>query len=426
VTPRPVATAKGRPRVALVAAAANRGGAHVAALRLHHGLVAAGADSRFVAGVVDAGIEDAGPPSSDWQRLLWKVRSRAGRWLAASLAPHSEGMQSLNMLPSKLAGRLRARDLDLVHLHWVNNELLSIEQIGRIGHPMVWTLHDMWAFCGSEHYLSDPSAYLGPPGTVPSSGPSRVARWTWNRKRRAWAGLHPIIVAPSRWLGDLAAQSRLLGHLPVEIVPYGLDLDCFRPPPSLDSGQPRPARIVFGAAGGAVDPRKGFDLFAAAIGRLASVGLPRPCEIVFFGSTESPQINLAGAISVRSVGVIRSDADMAMLLADADVFVAASRLDNLPNTVMEATACGVPTVAFRIGGMPDMIEHQVTGYLSRAFEVTDLADGISWVLADDARLRALKAAARMKAQREFGSALQAERMLSIYERAFRTAYGATW
>ena len=117
---------------------------------------------------------------------------------------------------------------------------------------------------------------------------------------------------------------------------------------------------------------------------------------------------------------------MAMLLADADVFVAASRLDNLPNTVMEATACGVPTVAFRIGGMPDMIEHQVTGYLSRAFEVTDLADGISWVLADDARLRALKAAARMKAQREFGSALQAERMLSIYERAFRTAYGATW
>jgi glycosyltransferase involved in cell wall biosynthesis len=108
---------------------------------------------------------------------------------------------------------------------------------------------------------------------------------------------------------------------------------------------------------------------------------------------------------------------MAALLADADVFVATSRLDNLPNTVMEATACGVPTLAFRIGGMPDMIEHQTTGYLARAFEVTDLADGISWVLADEARLRALKAAARTKAQREFGSDLQAQRMLAIYERA---------
>jgi len=413
--------AKGRPRVALVAAAANRGGAHVAALRLHQGLLDAGAESRFVAGLVEAGVEHAGPPSSNFQRLVWKARSRTGRWLATSLAPHPEEMQSLNVLPSLLAGRLHARDLDLVHLHWVNNELLSIEQIGKIGHPMVWTLHDMWAFCGSEHYLSDPSAYLGPPGTVPSSGPSRVARWTWNRKRRAWASMHPIIVAPSRWLGDLAAQSRLLGHLPVEIVPYGLDLDCFRPPPSPASGPPRPTRIVFGAAGGTTDPRKGFDLFAAAIGRLASVGLPRPCEIVFFGSTEAPQINLPGAISVRSVGVIRSDADMAMLLADADVFVAASRLDNLPNTVMEATACGVPTVAFRIGGMPDMIEHQRSGYLARAFEAEDLAAGISWALEDNTRLRALKAAARSKAEREFGSGLQAERMLAIYDRAMRLA-----
>lgn len=420
MTRRPVAISEGRPRVALVAAAANRGGAHVAALRLHHGLLAAGADSRFVAGVVEAGVEDAGPPSSEWHWLLWKVRSRTGRWLATSLAPHSEGMQSLNLLPSKLAARLHAPDLDVVHLHWVNNELLSIEQIGRIGHPMVWTLHDMWAFCGSEHYLADPSPYLGPPGTKPSSGPSKAARWTWNRKRRAWAGVQPIIVAPSRWLGDLAARSRLLGHLPVEIVPYGLDLDCFRPLHSPPSGPPRPMRIVFGAAGGTADPRKGFDLFAAAISRLASAGFPRPCELIFFGSPEAPEVNHAGAMSVRTAGVIRSDADMATLLADADVFVATSRLDNLPNTVMEATACGVPTVAFRIGGMPDMIEHQKTGYLAQAFEVSDLAHGISWVLADELRLRALKEAARTKAERDFGSALQAERMLTIYERAIAT------
>ena len=295
--------------------------------------------------------------------------------------------------------------------------LLSIEQIGRIRHPMAWTLHDMWAFCGSEHYLADPSAYLGPPGTVPSSGPSRAARWTWNRKRRAWAGLKPIIVAPSRWLGDLAAQSRLLGHLPVEVVPYGLDLDCFRPLKSPTSGRPRPTRIVFGAAGGTADPRKGFDLFAAAIGRFASTSQSRPCELVFFGAAEAPKIDHVGSMSIRSAGIIGSDTEMAKLLADADVFVSTSRLDNLPNTVLEATACGVPTVAFNIGGMPDMIDHQTTGYLARAFDVNDLADGLSWVLADESRLSALKTAARMKAERDFGSDLQAERMLAIYERA---------
>lgn len=419
-----IARAQGVPRVALVAAAANRGGAHIAALRLHRGLLDAGADSRFVAGVMEAGVEDAGPPSSRWHRILWKVRSRVGRGLAASLAPHSEGMQSLNVLPSAFAHRLHDRALELVHLHWVNNELLSIEQIGRIRHPMAWTLHDMWAFCGSEHYLADPSAYLGPPGTVPSSGPSRAARWTWNRKRRAWAGLKPIIVAPSRWLGDLAAKSRLLGHLPVEVVPYGLDLDCFRPLKSPTSGRPRPTRIVFGAAGGTADPRKGFDLFAAGIGRFASTSQSRPCELVFFGAAEAPKIDHVGSMSIRSAGIIGSDTEMAKLLADSDVFVSTSRLDNLPNTVMEATACGVPTVAFNIGGMPDMIDHQTTGYLARAFDVNDLADGLSWVLADESRLSALKTAARMKAERDFGSDLQAERMLAIYERAIRSPPGS--
>jgi len=411
------ARAQGRPRVALVAAAANRGGAHVAALRLHRGLLDAGVDSRFAAGLVEAGIDDVGPPSSDSQRLLWKIRSRAGRWLATSLASRSEGMQSLNIVPSAFARRLRDPALDLVHLHWVNNELLSIEQIGQIRQPMVWTLHDMWAFCGSEHYLSDPSAYLGPPGTVPGAGLPKAARWTWNRKRRAWAGLQPIIVAPSRWLGDLASRSRLLGHLPVEVVPYGLDLDCFKPVQSQAPNPPRPIRIVFGAAGGTADPRKGFDLFSAAIGKFAASSHGRPCELIFFGSPDTPRIDHAGGMSIRSAGIIRSDGEMAGLLADADVFVATSRLDNLPNTVMEATACGVPTVSFRIGGMPDMIEHEATGYLAQPFDVSDLAGGISWVLTDEARLKRLKSAARKKAEQEFGNALQADRMMAIYERA---------
>jgi glycosyltransferase involved in cell wall biosynthesis len=422
VTATSIAPATNRLRVALVAAAANRGGAHVAALRLHGGLLDAGVDSRFVAGVVADGVPDVGPPSSRWRRGVWRARSRAGRWIASRWEPQADGMQSLNVLPSGLARRLNADRLDAVHLHWVNNELLSIEEIGRIRHPMVWTLHDMWAFCGSEHYLSDPSAYLGPPGSALGADVSKMARWTWERKRRAWAGLQPIIVAPSRWLGDLASRSRLLGHLPVEIVPYGLNLDCFRPPPAQERDSSRPLRIVFGAAGGSADPRKGFDLFVAALAGLANTFRARACEVVFFGSVEPPRMDHVTAdLRIRSAGIVGSDADMARLFGEADLFVATSRLDNLPNTVMEATACGIPTVAFRIGGMPDMIEHQRSGYLARAFDAEDLAAGISWALEDETRLRALKAAARSKAEREFGSGLQAERMLAIYDRAMRLA-----
>lgn len=408
--------------MAIVAAAANRGGAHVAALRLHRGLREAGCDSTYVAGLVEAGLPEVSAPSSRWQAFMWKARSRLGRSVARLRDPRSEGMQSVNLLPSGLPGRLNRGRFDVVHLHWINNELLSICEIGRIRAPMVWSLHDMWAFCGSEHYLADADVYLGPPGTAPPAGPSGLARWTWRRKRRAWAAIAPILVAPSRWLGDLASRSRLLGHLRVEIVPYGLDLAVFRPIASPKTRNGAPRRVVFGAAGGGSDRRKGFDLFAEAFSKWVTSNPCKRIELTVYGEPDLPEFGvLPESVRVRNAGLIRTDAAMADVLGEADVFVAPSRLDNLPNTVMEATSCGVPTVAFRIGGMPDMIDHQETGYLADPFDVDDLARGIGWVLADDGRLAALKTAARRKAEAEFGSRLQAERMLQVYENAVATA-----
>lgn len=410
-------------RVALVATAADRGGAHVAATRLHHGLLDASVDSTYVAGFRPPGILDVGRPSSLWQRTAFKIRSRIGQWCVNRWGPVGQGKQSINFLPSGLARRMNRSGVDVVHLHWVNNELLSIEEIGKISLPMVWTLHDMWAFCGSEHYVDDPSPYLGPAGSEPEEWPSRLAQWTWHRKRRAWAGVRPLLVAPSRWLGDLASRSRLLGQLPVEVVPYGLNLDCFRPPVARPREAGSPLRIVFGAAGGASDPRKGFDLFVDAMEFLAK-HLEMPAyEVIFFGASEPSSLPpMSRSIPVRSAGFIESDEAMAKLFGEADVFVATSRLDNLPNTVLEATACGVPTVAFRIGGMPDMIDHGETGFLARPFDAADLADGIAWILADDARREAMKLMAREKAEKEFGSARQAARILEVYDRAITQAH----
>lgn len=415
-------SAFGSPRVALVAAAANHGGAHVAALRLYRGLRAAGCDATYVTGLVAPGQRDVGPPSTRVEEARWKARARIGRAIARGFDRQAMGMQSLNILPSGLDWRLSSRRFQLVHLHWVNNELLSIPEIGRIDAPMVWTLHDMWAFCGTEHYMSDPSAYLGVVGTRPSAGPSQLARWNWERKRRWWAGVRPILVAPSNWLADLVRQSRLLGQCRVEVVPYGLDLNRFSPAAAASHSGKRSLRVVFGAAGGSQDHRKGFDLLIPAVRRLAAM-LPESClELLVFGEAATPSFDpLPSSVSLSSAGVIDSEEAMSKLLASADIFVAPSRQDNLPNTVLEATACGVPTVAFRVGGMPDMIEHQVSGYLARPYEAEDLAAGMAWALHDSTRLDRLKQAARTKAEREFGSDRQADRMLAIYDEAIRAS-----
>ncbi len=406
------------PQIALVATAASRGGAHMAALRLYQGLHDRGCKVTYVAGTVDADCPQVGRESSALQRLNARCRSRIGRALLHWCNPKAVGPHSIDILPSGNARRLNNAAFDLVHLQFINGEFMSIEEIGRIRKPLVWTLHDMWAICGTEHYTVDPADYLGPAGTPLATWPSWCDKWTWQRKRRAWAGINPVVVTPSRWLGELVARSRLLGHLPLEIIPYGLDLDVFRPAHCHGSLQgTKPRRIAFGATGGSTDPRKGFAYFVEAIQRLVGADPLHEYEVIAFGQNAPLQIGPPlSNLKLHNAGVIRNDQAMADLLRASDVFVAPSRLDNLPNTVLEATACGVPTVAFQIGGMPDMIDHQRTGYLARPYAVSDLAQGIAWVLADEKRRNVLSANARAKALAEFASQRQAERMMSLYER----------
>jgi glycosyltransferase involved in cell wall biosynthesis len=115
------------------------------------------------------------------------------------------------------------------------------------------------------------------------------------------------------------------------------------------------------------------------------------------------------------LGRLNDDISLAVVYSAADVFVAPSTQDNLPNTVMEALACGTPSVAFNIGGMPDMIEHQHNGYLAQPLNSEDLAQGIIWVLENKQRHQKLCDRAREKAEQEFTLEIQSRRYKSLYQ-----------
>ena len=115
------------------------------------------------------------------------------------------------------------------------------------------------------------------------------------------------------------------------------------------------------------------------------------------------------------LGILKDDLTLALAYSAADVFVAPSLQDNLPNTVLEATSCGTPCVAFDIGSMPDMIEHQYNNYLTHPFVVEDLAQGMAWILKDRERLATLGHQARTKAKQEFALKIQATRYQVLYQ-----------
>ena len=327
---------------------------------------------------------------------------------------------SAAVLPSRWPARIARSDADLVHLHWMGSAMLSVADIARVRRPVVWTLHDMWAFCGAEHLAADDrwrTGYTSDNRLAGETGPD-LNRWTWNRKRRHWT--RPIqIVTPSRWLADCVRQSALMADWPVEVIPNALDTGVWSPIEPLTArhllGLPPTAQLlVFSAFNGVREPHKGFDLLAEALARLR--GHVPDLRLMVIGQAE-PEQALDLGFPVHYCGRLNDDLSLRVLYSAADAMLIPSRQDNLPNTGVEALACGTPVIAFDIGGLPDIVTHEQTGWLARPFDTGDLAEGIRWVLADPGRHARLREQARAEAVRRFAYPVVAGRYRALYERA---------
>jgi hypothetical protein len=128
------------------------GGAARAAHRIHHAVRGVGVDSTLRVNRAVLSDPTVVGPATAPGRLLGKTRRILAAPWQSLLKGGSPGLHSPACIPSRWASRLNASAADLVHLHWINCEMMSIADIGRLAKPTVWTLHDMWAFCGAEHY----------------------------------------------------------------------------------------------------------------------------------------------------------------------------------------------------------------------------------------------------------------------------------
>lgn len=406
-------------KVLLLATSDLEGGAARAAYRLHQGLQSVGASSQML---VQAKHSDDGAvfsPQTKSAKVVSRLRPGLDR-LPLQFYSHCQTPYSLQWLPSPIAVNVAQLDPDVVNLHWICGGYLQIEAIAKLGKPVVWTLHDMWAFTGGCHYNQECDRYTSVCGACPqlhSSGKWDLSRWVWQRKAQAWKNLNPTIVTPSRWLAKSAKSSSLFKNLRVEVIPYGLDIERYKPINRAMAREllnlPQDKHLVlFGALNATGDRRKGFHLLQPALQNLSQSEWQ--LELVIFGSSQPSHLPDLGFKS-HYLGKLSDDISLALVYAAADVFVAPSTQDNLPNTVMEALACGTPCVAFNIGGMPDMIEHQQNGYLAQPFKVEDLAQGIAWTLENQERHQKLCDQAREKVEQEFTQKLQACRYLKLFD-----------
>lgn len=413
-------------KVLLVNTTDATGGADRAVLRLHRSLKSIDIDSRVRVLRKSSNLHDVyGPITQAGQFIALFSHTLDQLRLLTYKKKRNKQIFSSAWLPSK---SISVPDYhpEIVHLHWISSGYLSVTGLSQIGKPLVWTMHDMWPFTGGCHYSGGCLKFQTYCHSCPVLGSNRksdLSNSIWRRKMKAWRNLDLHIVSPSKWLADLAGSSTVFKDKPIHVIPNSIDTNVFR---RLDKTAARQLLgidqdkkiILFGAASATSDSRKGFHLLRDALNDLKQKQKAGNLLLVVFGASE-PKDAPPFDIPTKYLGNLVDDISLITIYSAADLFLLPSLEDNLPNTIMESMACGLPSVAHAVGGVAEMVDHMETGYLSKLNSSEDLSFGISWVLEDQQRWDMLSNNAAQKARKFYTSQVIAEKHLSLYESILR-------
>lgn len=394
------------------------GGAGIAAFRLHQAL-------NRLAGVESSQL--VGIRASDDTRVVSVCRNRP-EYLLSRLFHRALCLADLGGWYSPLravASHPLVQKADVVHLHHINGGFFSYTELIRLSRqvPIVWTLHDMWGFTGTCHNSMNCTRWESGCGSCHHPAPGArfdLSHWHWRRKREAYRSARLTVVAPSRWLTELARRSPLMGHLPVHCIPNSIDTAIFRPAKDRRGLRQRwgislAAKVVMIGSAVLNDEKKGT-------GRLLQVlsGLPPKLRaemvVLLVGNGTFPLIEESlGKGRVMATGYIDNPERMAECYALSDLFLLATEADNLPNSLVESLSCGTPAVTFAVGGCGDVVRHLETGYLAQAGDFDGFSRGIELLLTDTALYRTIQARCRPFALEHFCGDRIVARHAALYQ-----------
>lgn len=382
-------------KVLIVNTSESIGGAAIAANRLTKALLQNGVKAKML--VRDRQTDDAATITFGlkwkmkwhflWERFVIWCHNGFSRKHLFSIDIANAG-EDITALPA-------FKEADVVHLHWVNQGLLSLRNIEKIlhsGKPVVWTLHDMWPCTGICHHAQ------GCTGFHSTCGQCRYLRFPQENdlsqkvflaKSRIYPQGTLHLVAVSHWLHQQVKASTLTGSLPSSVIPNTLSLQHFQIRDKQDSrtklGLPQEKAIILFGAARIDDPIKGFPTLLMAIEELISNGRFRrkDLHLAYFGKIKYPQQILPLIpIDYTDLGWIKDAETLSVIYSAVDTVVCASRYETFGQTLIEAQACGCLPVSFNNSGQTDIIQHRKNGYLAEAYSTKDLAKGMEWALTE--------------------------------------------
>lgn len=284
------------------------------------------------------------------------------------------------------------KEADIIHLEWINQGMLSLKNIQKIissCKPVIWTMHDLWPAASICHYANGCENFKDHCHNCPllpdEGSPKDLSYKIWEKKKKTYGTNNIHFVTCSHWLEEQAKQSSLLRGQHVTCIPNPIDTQVFKKKDKSlsrkNAGLPNDKKIILFVSQRVTDKRKGMEYFIDAVKKITCEypDMKNDTAIAILGG-HSEEIISQIPLETISLGFVNDDKRIVDIYNSANIFVLPSLEDNLPNTIMEAMACGVPCVGFNTGGIPEMIDHKENGYVAQYKNADDLAQGISWVL----------------------------------------------
>ena len=406
--------------ILLVNTSERTGGAAIATLRLARALEAAGVSTQLL--VRDGAEGGQALVASSRLSARWHfLAERASIYINNGLRRDTLFAIDTASFGADITAHPAFRRADVVHLGWVNQGMLSLRGIGRLlrsGKPVVWTQHDMWAFTGLCHYAETCDGWLRSCGHCPLlrfPATCDISHATFLRKRAAYAEGRLAIACCSDWLAGLARRAPLFEGKPVVSIPNPIDTRFFCPASQAEArrelGLPQDRRLLLFIAHKTTDERKGVRYLIEATRHISAAR--HDVEVVVCG-LESERLREAFALPAHVFGFSTDRERLRRLYRAADVLMMPTLGDNLPNTIVEGMACGLPCAGFRVGGLPQMVHDGVDGELVPPRDALALAQATLRLLAEGCR-DSLANAARRNAETGYSEPAVAQRYIALYK-----------
>ena len=297
------------------------------------------------------------------KRILNKALSRLTNYYAT---------WSNNIIGYDISNDEHIKDADIVIIHWIGRNTISIKSIKKIlqtGKPVYMFMHDMWAITGGCHYALECTKYQTLCAACPHSNhgfgtklKKDLSYWQFQEKLSQLTSYDNLnFVTPSEWLANKVKESALFSNHQTTIVRNLLDISIFKPLNKKRSREqldlPIDRKLLLFGADNIVSPYKGWNLL-----RNALKSNDNRFDVVVYGICPE-DIEAQIGVKCHKMGHISDISTIVKLYSACDAFITSSIAENYPNVLIEAMACGLPCIGTDIGGIPEIIQNSVNGFI---------------------------------------------------------------